>query len=85
MFAFYSQKQNFVIGAMYCFQRSIGRTDLPGGSHETLLSSIRQKLFVLPDETVVYSGHGPATTIGEEKNLIPIFLKILNHAFSHWR
>ena len=49
------------------FNRSIGRTDLPGGSHQTLLKNIREKLFVLPDETVVYSGHGPATTIGEEK------------------
>lgn len=68
---FYSQKQNFVIGGDVLFQRSIGRTDLPGGSHETLLSSIRQKLFVLPDETIVYSGHGPATTIGEEKKFNP--------------
>ena len=68
---FYSQKQNFVIGGDVLFQRSIGRTDLPGGNHETLLSSIRQKLFVLPDETIVYSGHGPATTIGEEKKFNP--------------
>lgn len=64
---FYCKAQNFIIGGDVLFQRSIGRTDLPGGNHQTLLNSIRQKLFVLPDATVVYSGHGPATTIGEEK------------------
>jgi hydroxyacylglutathione hydrolase len=64
---FYCKTQNFLIGGDVLFNRSIGRTDLPGGNHQTLLNSIRQKLFVLPDETIVYSGHGPATTIGEEK------------------
>lgn len=64
---FYCKAQNFLIGGDVLFQRSIGRTDLPGGHHQTLLNSIRQKLFVLPNETVVYSGHGPTTTIGEEK------------------
>lgn len=64
---FYCKAQNFIIGGDVLFQRSIGRTDLPGGNHQTLLNSIRQKLFVLPDATVVYSGHGPETTIGEEK------------------
>jgi hydroxyacylglutathione hydrolase len=64
---FYCAKQNFLIGGDVLFNRSIGRTDLPGGDHETLLNSIRTKLFVLPDETMVYSGHGPVTTIGEEK------------------
>lgn len=64
---FYCKEQNFIIGGDVLFQRSIGRTDLPGGNHQTLLNSIRQKLFVLPDATMVYSGHGPATTIGEEK------------------
>lgn len=49
------------------FAGSIGRTDLPGGSSELLLGSIRDKLLSLPDETVVYPGHGPATTIGEER------------------
>lgn len=53
------------------FAGSIGRTDLPGGDTETLLRSIREKLFPLPNETVVYSGHGPATTIGEEKRSNP--------------
>jgi hydroxyacylglutathione hydrolase len=64
---FYCRKQNFVIGGDVLFHRSIGRTDLPGGDHQTLLKSIRKKLFVLPDETVVYNGHGSSTTIGEEK------------------
>lgn len=64
---FYSPKQNFLIGGDVLFNRSIGRTDLPGGNHAQLIKNIKEKLFVLPDETVVYSGHGPATTIGEEK------------------
>lgn len=49
------------------FAGSIGRSDLPGGDMETLLSSIREQLLSLPDETVVYSGHGPETTIGAER------------------
>jgi hydroxyacylglutathione hydrolase len=57
----------FVIVGDTLFNRSIGRTDLTGGSLETLLDSIRENLFVLPDETIVYCGHGPQTTIGEEK------------------
>lgn len=53
------------------FAESVGRTDLPGGSAAALRSSIREKLFALPDETVVYPGHGPATTIGDERSLNP--------------
>lgn len=53
------------------FAGSIGRTDLPGGSLPTLLRSIREVLFSFPDETVVYSGHGEATTIGREKRTNP--------------
>ncbi|HOE67114.1 MAG TPA: MBL fold metallo-hydrolase [Candidatus Hydrogenedentes bacterium] len=49
------------------FAGSIGRTDLPGGNYKQLIESIRDKLLTLPDATVVYSGHGPATTIGEER------------------
>jgi len=63
---FYCAKQNFVIGGDVLFYRSIGRTDLPGGDHQTLLNSIRQKLFVLPSQTIVYNGHGDSTVIGEE-------------------
>jgi glyoxylase-like metal-dependent hydrolase (beta-lactamase superfamily II) len=49
------------------FKLGIGRTDFPGMSHERLLKSIGEKLMVLPDETVVYPGHGPSTTIGDER------------------
>ncbi|WP_205509407.1 MBL fold metallo-hydrolase [Longitalea arenae] len=69
--AFYCQAQQFVLGGDVLFQQSIGRTDLPGGNLETLLASIRSQLFVLPDETVVYPGHGPQTTIGYEKKHNP--------------
>lgn len=61
----------FLISGDVLFNRSIGRTDLPGGDFDTLISSIRNRLFVLPENTKVYSGHGPATTIGEEKNENP--------------
>lgn len=58
-------------GVLFCgdalFQGSIGRTDLPGGDHGQLLEAIRLKLLTLPDETVVYPGHGPASTIGDER------------------
>jgi glyoxylase-like metal-dependent hydrolase (beta-lactamase superfamily II) len=48
------------------FAGGIGRTDFPGASHKTLLESIRKRLFALPPETVVYPGHGPPTTVGDE-------------------
>jgi glyoxylase-like metal-dependent hydrolase (beta-lactamase superfamily II) len=48
------------------FQNSIGRTDLPGGDYDTLILSIRKRLLILPPETIVYPGHGPSSTIGEE-------------------
>ena len=53
------------------FQQSIGRTDLPGGDHDTLISSIKNKMFKLPDDVKVYCGHGPETTIGFEKKYNP--------------
>ncbi|HVB88276.1 MAG TPA: MBL fold metallo-hydrolase [Candidatus Dormibacteraeota bacterium] len=53
------------------FQGSIGRTDLPGGSYPQIISSIREKLLVLPDQTIVYPGHGDATTIGAEREYNP--------------
>lgn len=64
---FYEHNQKFLIGGDVLFYHSIGRTDLPGGNFDALLSSIHQKLFTLPDEVTVYPGHGPATTLGEEK------------------
>jgi len=53
------------------FAGSIGRTDLPGGDYETLIESINGVLFAFPDETIVHSGHGPDTTIGEERRTNP--------------
>lgn len=53
------------------FAESVGRTDLPGGARSELIHSIREKLFALPDETLVLPGHGPATTIGDERSLNP--------------
>ena len=53
------------------FNFGIGRTDFPGGSYERLMTSIREKLMVLPDETIVYPGHGPSTTIGDERRRNP--------------
>ena len=53
------------------FQRSIGRTDFPGGSLNSLVADIRNKLFLLPDDTIVFPGHGPRTAIGDEKSSNP--------------
>jgi len=61
----------FVIGGDVLFQGSIGRTDLPGGDFDRLIRSIREQVLTLPDETVVYSGHGPATTVGDERTSNP--------------
>lgn len=68
---FYCAAQGFVIGGDALFRDSIGRTDLPGGDHETLLRSIRERLFTLPGDTIVLPGHGPGTTIGYEKRHNP--------------
>lgn len=73
---------HFVIVGDALFQGSIGRTDLPGGDYATLMASIRDKLLTLPDATVVYPGHGDATTIGEERQLNP-FLRPL--ATGQWQ
>jgi hydroxyacylglutathione hydrolase len=69
--AFYIPSENAVIAGDALFKGSIGRTDLPMGNHQQLLESIRSKLFTLPDETVVYPGHGPTTMIGFEKKTNP--------------
>ena len=63
----YSKENNLLIAGDVIFQRSIGRTDLPGGDHSTLINSIITQLLPLPEETTVYCGHGPSTTIGKEK------------------
>lgn len=68
---FYEADEGVLFDGDVLFYRSVGRTDLPGGSWQRLMDSIQRVLFALPDETVVYSGHGPATTIGDEKRLNP--------------
>lgn len=68
---FYSQPDAFVIAGDVLFRGSIGRTDLPGGSYRTLISSIEQKLMPLANEVIVYSGHGTPTTIGHERRYNP--------------
>lgn len=71
--AFYEAESKQLIAGDVLFRESIGRTDLPGGNHATLLQSIREKLFVLPDDVKVFPGHGPSTTIGHEKKYNPFF------------
>lgn len=68
---FYNEADGWLIGGDVLFNGSIGRTDLPGGDLDTLLNSIRKELYTLPDSVVVYPGHGPATTIGQEKKTNP--------------
>ncbi|MBD5218383.1 MAG: MBL fold metallo-hydrolase [Bacteroidales bacterium] len=63
----YDRKDGFLISGDVLFQGSVGRSDLPGGNHQQLIEGIRNKLLTLPDNTDVFSGHGPATTIGEER------------------
>lgn len=69
--SFYNSSSGVLIAGDVLFQGSIGRTDLPGGDFDTLISSIRNKFFNLPDDTVVYPGHGPSTTIIREKSYNP--------------
>jgi glyoxylase-like metal-dependent hydrolase (beta-lactamase superfamily II) len=68
---FYSPTDNFLIAGDVLFYGSIGRTDLPGGDFDTLITNIKEKLFSLPDGTKVYCGHGPETTLGFEKENNP--------------
>ena len=71
--SFYSEKGNCVFTGDALFAGSIGRTDLPGGNYETLIENIKNKLFVLPPQTVVYPGHGSETTIEREMTSNPFF------------
>jgi len=63
----YNAKEHFLFAGDVLFENGIGRTDLQGGNYAQLIKGIQEKMLILPDETVVYSGHGPATTIGKEK------------------
>jgi glyoxylase-like metal-dependent hydrolase (beta-lactamase superfamily II) len=68
---FYCREQDFIISGDVLFYESIGRFDFPGGDEQQLYKSIREKLYVLPDTTIVYPGHGEPTTIGHEKKYNP--------------
>ena len=68
---YYFEEANMLISGDTLFEESVGRTDLPTGSMSTLVRSVKDKLFVLPDDTVVYPGHGDSTTIGHEKKYNP--------------
>jgi glyoxylase-like metal-dependent hydrolase (beta-lactamase superfamily II) len=71
--SFFLPRERVLFSGDALFHEGIGRTDLPGGDYNTLIASIRHKLLTLPDETVVYPGHGPATTIGSERRHNPHF------------
>ena len=74
--SFYSKENKFVISGDVLFQGSVGRTDLPGGDFTILEESIKTKLYTLPADTIVYSGHGDTTTIGDEIKTNP-FVKMV--------
>jgi len=67
----YAAENGFLISGDVLFRESVGRTDLPGGNPDILVDSILNQFYKLPDQTIVYSGHGPATTIGHEKKFNP--------------
>lgn len=69
--SFFNREQGILMAGDVLFQRSIGRTDLPGGDFDTLILSIKTKFYPLEDGVIVYPGHGPSTTIGEEKAANP--------------
>ena len=72
---FYNEKEKYVLTGDTIFKGSIGRTDLPGGDYETLMQSLRSKVLTLPDDTVIYPGHGLPTDVAFEKSTNP-FLDI---------
>lgn len=72
--ALYDKDDGFLISGDALFNGSIGRTDLPGGSFKQLIKSIKDNLLTLPDDTIVYPGHGPETTIGKEKRSNPYLI-----------
>ncbi|MBK8621845.1 MAG: MBL fold metallo-hydrolase [Saprospiraceae bacterium] len=69
----YDEESKKLIAGDVLFEGSIGRTDLPGGNYDTLIESIKTRIFVLPDDTKVFPGHGPSTTVGHEKRTNPFF------------
>lgn len=75
--AFICHAQKFIIGGDVLFNGGIGRTDLPGGSLPVLMNSIKEKFLTLPDDYVIYSGHGEETTVGKERRSNPYVLEYL--------
>ncbi len=73
-FSYYHVETKNLFSGDVLFMQSIGRTDLPGGDYETLIRSIKEKIFRLDDEVIVYSGHGPSTTIGNERRHNPFLI-----------
>ncbi len=71
---FYIEEIGALLSGDTLFEGSVGRTDFPTGSMAVLVRNVKEKLFVLPEETVVYPGHGPATSIGEEKRSNPFII-----------
>jgi glyoxylase-like metal-dependent hydrolase (beta-lactamase superfamily II) len=71
----YFQAESKLIAGDTLFAGSIGRTDLPGGSMEKIIRSLHEKVMALPDDTLVVPGHGPLTTIGEERESNPFLVK----------
>lgn len=70
---FYAEEEGFVICGDTIFKGSMGRTDLPGGNESTLISRVKSEILTLPEKTLLYPGHGPSTTVGEEKRTNPFF------------
>jgi hydroxyacylglutathione hydrolase len=71
---FYLKDENVLFDGDVLFRQGIGRTDLPGGNYKVLMDVIKTRLLTLPDETIVLSGHGPATTIGQERESNPFLI-----------
>ena len=74
-FSYYHEETKNLFSGDVLFMQSIGRTDLPGGDYDTLLRSINEKILLLDDEVIVYSGHGPSTTIGSERRHNPFLIQ----------
>ena len=72
--AFYCKEEKICFSGDVIFKSGIGRTDLPGGNHDTLIKSIKNELFLLDDKVIIYPGHGPITNIKDEKKLNPFLI-----------
>lgn len=79
---FYSAEVGVAFVGDVVFMGSIGRTDLPGGDHRQLMRSIREQVLTLPDDTVLYPGHGPATTVGHERVSNPFLIPLYGGGFA---